>query len=157
MIKCIVSDLSFILLFPKDKEYQGTLNGLYRQLIEEKGSFDFYDYFEINDELFEYLKLIRKQYPLYIYTTGIVQEDPAIYPLLLSIFQASYSVQQLDLPKDQVSSYTSLATIIEFKPSEILYIDDSQDNITRAQEANFNTIHFQNTEQALQEFSEHLQ
>ena len=46
MIKAIISDVSYVLLFPKNREYKGILNSFYKQ-IKGEDKFSFFDYFFI--------------------------------------------------------------------------------------------------------------
>jgi hypothetical protein len=54
MIKAMLFDFSRVLLFPKGKDPVESLNGKYRELLEA-GEFDFFEHFELNQELLDFI------------------------------------------------------------------------------------------------------
>ena len=141
MIKVILIDFSRTLLFPKDKNYSGKLNPLYSSIIV-KSNYNFFDYFYLNQELIDYLKLLRKKYNLYVFTTDIVQNDPAIKPILEKNFSEIFVANDLGIDKKDPSGYKKLAGILKERPENILLIDDTLEKIEAAKKAGFQTIQF---------------
>jgi len=103
MITTIVSDFSYVLLFPKEESYQGTLNGLYRTLT---GNFNFFDYYRLNNKLLEYYKSLKSQkLSINIFTSGSLQNNLQIKKILEPIFDHIWSAQELGLEKSDIESY----------------------------------------------------
>lgn len=148
-IKYIVTDFSKVLLFPKDKNYHGSLNGLYKE-IREKEDFSFFDYFEINQELLDFLKTLIEKYELSIFTSNIIQNDKALKPILEPIFKNIISANEdIGISKKEKESYMALAKKVSANLEEILYIDDSKKNIKAASEAGLKTIQYKNNEELI--------
>lgn len=86
MVKAIVSDVSKVLLFTKDENYKGSLNGLYRENKNKEG-FRFFDYFRFNTELLDYYNKISGNLDLYIFTRDIIQKDPELQKYWQKVFK----------------------------------------------------------------------
>jgi HAD superfamily hydrolase (TIGR01509 family) len=153
MIKAIVSDFSRTLLFPKDENYQGSLNELYKS-VKEKPGFSFFDNFVWNKQLASfYEKQLDNKIDLYIFTTETIQEDPAVLPFTQSIFKDVLNVKALGgTPKDDPETYKQLAKKIGVNPEEIAFVDDSDVNISAAKQAGLNTITYKNVAQVETDF-----
>lgn len=155
MIKAIISDFSRTLLFPKDKTYEGSLNQLYKEL-KEKDGFKFFDYFEWNQLLEEFYEklLLEKKIDVYIFTTEKIQEDPEVYPYTQRIFSDVFTVEDTNnLTKDNSEAYELLTDKLELRPEEILFIDDSENNLTAARSAGLNVIQYKNLPRLINDFS----
>jgi FMN phosphatase YigB (HAD superfamily) len=144
MIKCIVSDFSWVLLFPKDPQYQGRLNSLHVELLAG-GDYDFWSYFKLNDELLEYYKTLIDQYSLYIFTAEYIQEYPPVKEIISKVFQKVYIAAEMGTTKSNVKAYENLTARLGVAPDEILFIDDHQENVDAAAQAGWQTILFENT------------
>ncbi len=144
MVTTILSDFSKVILFAKNKEYKGKLNDLNKKLSEENPDYSFFDYFEFNGEILELYKSLKNDFSLNIFTTGTIQERPEVKKIIDPLFEAVYSATKYGLNKKQIDSYLFIAKKLEKAPSEILYIDDKEDNLIAAQQAGMNTIHFLN-------------
>jgi len=145
-IKTLLFDFSRVLIFPKDETYSGLLNDLYKKAING-GNFNFYDSFTFNTELLTFLKTIKSHFSLDIYTTDILQSDPAAKAILEPIFDHIFSANELGLSKKDPQGFIAIAEKLGVKPNEILFIDDSLANIETAKKAGLQTIQFKsNTE-----------
>ncbi|MBI4250317.1 hypothetical protein HY622_01905 [Candidatus Uhrbacteria bacterium] len=83
----ILSDLSRVLLFPKDNKYLGGLNELHKKLITEKGGmYPAFTYFELNQELLDYYKSLDSDHILAVFTTDVIQDHPDIRRELEKVF-----------------------------------------------------------------------
>lgn len=144
-----LSDLGAVLLFPKDKTYNGKLNPLYAQL-SQRYNFQFFDHFELNDELLQtYEELKQKGVVCYSVTEGTIQNDPAIQPKLNHVFLKIYSAQSLSLNKQIPQLYVRLAKEIGSNAEQFLFIDDSELNCEAAKSAGMNVhLYTSNTEVA---------
>lgn len=152
MVTTLLFDFSRVLLDVKDKSYKGFLNDLHREKSKQPG-YKFFNYFELNEELLEFLETIKNKYPLYIFTTGSVQDAPDVRIRLDSVFRKIYSSEELELDKKNADSYLYIARDLNKNPSEILFTDDQPDNIHAAEEAGLLTIHFQSNAQFINDLS----
>lgn len=139
MIKTLLLDFSRTLLLPKSP-YSGKLNDLYRSIISKE--YHFYDHFILNEELLNYLKPLKDKYTLAIYTTDIIQNDPAIKPILDKLFSQIFVANDLGISKKDSEGYLLISKVLKNKPEEILFIDDQQSNLEAAQQIGFQTIQF---------------
>jgi FMN phosphatase YigB (HAD superfamily) len=133
MVKVIISDFSRVLLFPVDKGYLGSLNSLNNELLKSDSNYDFTHHFTLNIELLCYYQTLGM--PVYIFTSVRIQEHPAIKDYLRKSTASIFSARDLGIVKTDSSSYELLASMLNIKENEILYIDDSKDNVDAAKEA----------------------
>jgi FMN phosphatase YigB (HAD superfamily) len=142
MIKAVVTDFSKVLLFAKDKSYTGGLNGLNRKLLADEASYPFFDYFVLNNSLLEYYAKLRQRMPVYVFTSGTIQNHPAIKRTVAGVFSAVISAEELGLSKADRGAYMAVAGIVKHEPSEIVYVDDKQANLDFAAAAGMTTVLF---------------
>ena len=86
MISTIISDFSRVILDVKNKEYKGSLNSLYKDLLSHNRKFDFFDYFELNNDILNLLTTLRNKYSINVFTTGTIQRAPEISEIIKPIF-----------------------------------------------------------------------
>src|SRR5579864_5389490 len=115
MIKALVLDFSRVLLHPKDNKYKGTLNGLYRSLIE-KEYYDFFEYFTLNQELLDFLRTRKNKYAISILTSDIIQNAPEIQVELNRVFDNIYSAKDLGFLKKDPEIYKLIAKKLQEFP-----------------------------------------
>lgn len=146
MITTILSDFSWVIVFPKDKKYKGALNHLHFKLSEEIGDYDFYDYFKFNKEILDFYQFLKDKYSisLNIFTTGVLQNHPQAKQKLEPIFDNIFSAYDTDLEKTNPDSYLSIAKKLGKDPSEILFIDDKEEFIKAARKADLNVLLYEN-------------
>jgi len=149
MIKILLFDFSRVLLHPTDKTYTGSLNNLHREL-KDKESYYLFNYFELNEEVLEFLKTLKDKYDLRIFTTDIIQNDLLIREKIDPIFSKIYSASELGITKKVKESYHFLAKDMGVNPEEILLIDDTEPNIIPAKEAGLKTYHYKNNNELLE-------
>ncbi|MFZ1682885.1 MAG: HAD-IA family hydrolase [Candidatus Zixiibacteriota bacterium] len=152
MIKALVSDFSRVLLFPKDKNFTGSLNEKYRELLK-KGDLDFFESFELNKELLDFYQSLTKKLDLYILTSESIQEAPELQPFLKPTFKEIFSAKKLGVSKKEPSTYKLIADKIGVKTTEILYLDDNQENIKAASASGIKAVLFINNQLALKELA----
>jgi FMN phosphatase YigB (HAD superfamily) len=140
MITSILSDFSKVVLNPKDKNYTGTLNGLYRELKNKGISFDFFDYFELNNQLLDLYIQLKSKYTVNLFTTGSIQNAPEIKERVNSVFEHIFSAEELGLDKKSTNSYKVIAEKIKTPTNQILYIDDQPENVDAAKKAGMETL-----------------
>lgn len=98
MIKILLFDFSRVLLHPTDKTFSGSLNNLHKEL-KDNESYYLFNYFELNDEILEYLKTLKDKFRLAIFTTDLIQDDPLIKEKIDPIFEKTYSAFKLGITK----------------------------------------------------------
>lgn len=125
MIKAILTDFSHVLIFPKDADYQGPLNDLYVNN-KDRDDFNFWNFFKLNEELLEQMEKINKRIPVYIFTSRIIQNDPAVKSFLEEKFRGIFAAEKMGISKKNVETYKDLAKKINMNEDEILYMDDKQ-------------------------------
>jgi FMN phosphatase YigB (HAD superfamily) len=146
MKKILVSDVSLVLLFPKDKNYSGSLNQLYKEN-KDKPNFDFFDYFEINTQLLDIYNEYQKDFDFYIFTSDSIQDEPVLQPYWEGLFQSIFSASKMGTHKSKPESYQLLSDAINCKPMDITYIDDNQENISAAIETGLNAFQYKSNTQ----------
>lgn len=151
MIVHILLDFSRVMLFPKDKNYSGKLNDLYRKAVREK-SFNFFSYFELNEELVQYINRLKSKFIIHILTTDIIQNDPAIKTVLSQFLSNVFVANDLGMSKKNPDTYTFLAQKLHCLPEQILLIDDSITNIEAAKKAGLQAIQYISNQQIIEDF-----
>ncbi len=147
MIRAALFDLSRVLLFAKDKSYAGDLNPLHASLKARNPNYPFLEHFELNNELLKYIKSLKGRFQLHIFTSGTIQDAPEISGEL-KFFDGIYSAEKLGIEKTDPMSYEQISEKLGLKTSEILLIDDRQENLTAARRAGMQT-HLFKTNKAL--------
>lgn len=142
MITTILSDFSRVILFPKDKKYKGTLNGLNKELENRKITYDFFDYFEFNEDILNLYKQLKNKYSINMFTTGTVQNAKEVKQKLDNIFDSIFSAEEYGLKKDNPDSYIFIANKLGKSVNQILYIDDQLKNIKAAKYAGMATLFY---------------
>lgn len=153
MIKTIVSDFSRVILFPKDTAYSGELNALHKDLTDQK-DYKIFNYFYLNDELLSYYAKIKPRINIHIFTTGTIQNTPEILKKLSLIVDKIFTVREIGFQKNNPESYVILAIKLKIKPEEILFIDDTYENIKSASLAGYKVIHYKSASQTIQKITE---
>lgn len=156
MIKALLLDFSRVLLFPKDTTYTGSLNEKHKEL-SGNADYKILDHFFLNDELISFLQGLKSKYIICLFTSETIQDDPEFTSMLNSTFKKSYSGIKLGVTKKDSKSYIAIAKDLNLSPEEILFIDDSTENLQSAKEAGFNTIQYLNNEQVVEEIKTKLQ
>jgi HAD superfamily hydrolase (TIGR01509 family) len=139
--KVLLFDFSRVLIFPIDDAYTGLLNDLYKKALHED-TFQFHDFFKFNEALLAHIKPLASMYTLAIFTTDVLQNDPAAKKVLAPIFSRVIAANELGISKKDPKGYLVVAEKLGVKPNEILFIDDTLGNIETAQMAGLQTIHF---------------
>jgi FMN phosphatase YigB (HAD superfamily) len=145
MIKALMTDFSRVLLFPKDKSYSGSLNGLHRDL-SSQANYKLLDSFELNTELLEYYKSLAAKLELYVFTSESIQDSPELQPFIKSVFKETFSAMKMEVDKKDENAYKKLVATVNLDPAEIVYIDDSEVNVEAAKKAGLQTILFKDNE-----------
>lgn len=140
-MKSLLFDLARVLLFPKDKNYLGTLNGLHAKL-SQNPKYKFLDNFKFNEELLSYLKTLASSTQIHIFTSKNIQETPEVKARLKGIFKQVFSAASLGMQKADPDVYKLIAKKLNLKPSQIVFVDDAEKNVSAARQAGLTAIHY---------------
>ncbi len=140
MIEVVVSDLSRVLLLPKDPNYRGSLNSLNNKLLANNTDYDFWEYFKLNQELLDYYKILGQRMPVFIFTSETIQEHPSLKPILEATFSGIFSAQTLGTDKTQPTAYKQVINQINCEPGNVIYVDDTAENIVAAAQIGLKTV-----------------
>lgn len=148
MIKCLLSDFSQVILFPKDLSYAGSLNALFKEK-SEQSDFSFFDLYSLNTPLLAYYQELKEEYgwEINIFTSGTVQNHPDLEPYLLPIFSHIFSVTDIRIEKTDPAAYQSILQKLGFQPEEAVFVDDSHRNIEAARQAGLHGIQYLSNDQ----------
>lgn len=153
MIKALVTDVSRVLLFPKDEKYNGSLNALYKERIFEK-DFQFFKYFKVNKELLDFYKILNID--IHILTSDIIQDAPELKHYWGGVISKIFSASKMGVKKSDTEVYKKVLGELDLTAEEVLYIDDNQDNLEVAKKVGLKTIWYGNNEQAISEIKKLL-
>ncbi len=148
-MKALLIDFSRTLVFPKDPNYKGALNLRHLELSGKETNYKFEDHFILNQELLNFLATLKGKLKMYIYTTGTIQDLPEIKTKLDAIFDGIFTVLDTGTDKSDPESYKKLSFQIGEDPSEILFIDDTQDNLNAAVRAGFLVMQYKNNAEVM--------
>src|SRR3989339_660153 len=118
MIKVLLFDFARVLLFPKDENYSGKLNDLYKTVKDEK-HFNFEDVFYFNEELLDYLRTVKDKYKLVMFTSETIQDDLAVVEKLDGIFENIFSAKEMGFAKTDPEAYRFIVSNLQCNPNEI--------------------------------------
>ncbi len=155
MKKILISDVSFVLLFPKDPEYTGSLNGLYREHKEE-ANFNFFGYFKVNTELLDIYTKYASNDARYIFTSDAIQDDPALQEYWQPVFTEIHSAKKMSVEKNDPKAYEVLLQTIHASSEDVLYIDDKQENVDAAQQMGISTILYRSNEEVAEQLKKQM-
>jgi HAD superfamily hydrolase (TIGR01509 family) len=155
MIKAWLFDLSRTILFPKDKAYLGELNKLHKDLLP-KPNYDFSAHFQLDEDLLGFLATQKDKYKLYIFTSGSIQEASQIKSRLLEVFDDVFSAETIGLTKKDPESYRKISDMLGLTPDEVIFVDDSQENVSAAKTAGMNGVVYREFEELKKEIGKYL-
>lgn len=155
-IKAIVSDFSRVILFPKDTTYGGSLNELHQKLSKNLG-YNILDYFYLNQELLDFYKSFQDDMGVYVFTSENIQEDPNLTSYLEPAITYMYSAREMGVNKQEVEAYVKMAGNLGYKPEEVLYIDDSAENIKIVANAGMKVIQYTGNQDLFSKIEKELQ
>ena len=141
MIKAVISDFSRVLLVPKDKSYSGGLNELHQKLAQQT-DYNPLVYFELNLRLLDFYSSLKDTYSLFVFTSETIQNAPEFRAYLEPVFDEMISALDLGVNKKDIQAYTKLVAKLNLKVDEVMYIDDSVDNVEAATQAGLKAILF---------------
>ncbi len=145
MYKSLLSDLSRVLLFPKDINYAGSLNTLHKKLLVELGEkYKPLDHFEFNTELMNFYRSLKDKYSLNLLTSDVIHHQPDIGMHLGVVFKNVFSANELGLKKKDPDIYLFICKKINTNPTNVIYIDDQIENVNAALAAGMKALLYEN-------------
>lgn len=156
MVKCILLDFSRVILFYKDVSYGNGLSDKHNELREDQSNYKFTDYFELNIKLLKFIKKLKNKYQISMFTNSILHKMPAVQKQLNPLIDIVYEAKILQLDKTSPSAYEFIAKEEKCKPSEILLLNDKDDELLAAKEAGLKFVQFLNTDQAIRDIQNQL-
>jgi HAD superfamily hydrolase (TIGR01549 family) len=138
-MKTLVCDFARVLLLPKNQHFVGSVD---TQV--ENNQTSFWSQFEWNEELIECiasLQGIKK----YVFTSGTSYQVPEIHTRLLTIFEKVFTTTEIDYLKSNPNAFVVLSYKLGVEAKDILFIDDSLENVLAARQAGCEAIHFKKT------------
>jgi len=141
MVKALLFDFSFTLLFPRDTNYRGELNGLYRKL-SQIPNYDFLSNFFLNEELMIFLTNLKEKYKIYMFTSGTIQNASEIKDKVDALFDKIFSAEEMMLSKRDPESYTKVSEMIDLPKEQILFVDDIESNVLAAKNAGMEAFQY---------------
>ncbi|NCS32572.1 hypothetical protein GW793_03710 [bacterium] len=150
MIKAIISDFSNVLLFPKDKEFVGDLDVLHKGLSQQT-HYKAFDNFLLNTKLLDFYQSLNETVDIYIFTDEALQDAAEFKPYLQQIFKKTFFTKTMGVLKKQTDAYTMICNELKTLPSDVIYIDDSEENIKIAKLAGVHARLFTDNETIIKE------
>lgn len=131
MVTTLLFDLAWVILFPRDRTYHGTLNERHRKLSTE-ATYRFLEVFEFDDDLLNYIKELKPKYEIDMFTSGTIQEAPEAKVKLAGVFETELSAEKLGVSKKESRAYEMVAKVLNKRSEEILFVDDNATNVEAA-------------------------
>ena len=131
---------------PKDKNYSGSLNALYKEH-KDSPNFNFFDYFEVNTQLLDIYREHKETGEFSIFTSDSIQNEPVLQPYWEGLFVHIYSATQMGTHKSKPEAYQLLSTALGCDPTGITYIDDSTVNVAAANSVGLNAFEYTSNDQ----------
>jgi HAD superfamily hydrolase (TIGR01549 family) len=155
MIKAVIFDFSNVLFFYRESNFQGSINGKHQEL-KKNSLYNIFDHFELNQELLDFANTIKSKCDLYIFTTGTVQQEPKILETINPIFKRIFTVEEIGFYKEDPLAFKEICRLINIPSKNILFIDDTLENIEAAKNAGLNAIPYLSNDQILQEIKKYI-
>ena len=157
MPKVILVDFAYTLCFPKTNAPSESLNGLYHDIKEEDDQANPLNSLVMNQELLNYLRTLKTNYKIYIFTSGTMHTDQRIQQFLEPVFNGYFTSIQLNMPKSFPNAYKVIANKLSVTVADIIFIDDQQKNIQAAITAGCTGVLFTNTARTIESIQKIIQ
>jgi len=113
--------------------------------------------YQLNKPLIQFLRKLPSKCNLSVFThSKSLVQSTEVQKILKPLFSNFFISSDMNLYKNQPESYLKLAKMLDAQPQEILFTDDMESNVQAAKEAGLSTIHFQSTNQCLQQLEKLL-
>lgn len=143
MIKTIIFDFAGVILNPPSEENIGEVTEIHKEIFP-KDPYYFANHFEINDALLDFLKTKKEKFNFVIYTSMMLKNEPELREKIDEIFTKIYSAAELQMRKNDPESFKFILKDLNATAEEVLFIDDSEDNIESAKSLGIQTLLYKN-------------
>lgn len=149
----LISDFSYVLLFPRDKKAKGRPTDIY-ETNKDQSEYSVFDTFRLNTTLLEEYKRISKTNKVYLFTNGNMHLIPEVRKILDECFTDCFNVNDVGYSKSDSRAFISLATKLNINVSEMVFVDDMKENVRAALDAGAVAIRFESNDQFIKRLSE---
>jgi HAD superfamily hydrolase (TIGR01509 family) len=150
-MKALIVDFSRVLLFAKAAGV-ASLNEHHRELAERPG-YEFYEHFELNRELLEFLARLKGRVPMYIFTDGRLHVLPEAAVYLRDIFAGAKTVESVGVSKRDPRAYRELVAQLGLEPGDVVFVDDKAANVAAAEAAGLRAVRYHDNAQVMRELA----
>lgn len=155
MINTVIFDFAGVILNPPSEENVEGITELHKELFP-KDPYYFANHFEINDALLDFLKTKKDKQSLpsskiklnfVIFTSMMLKDEPELKEKIDPVFSKIYSAAEMQFRKNDPESFKFILKDLNRTPEEILFIDDSEDNIESAKSLGIKTLLYKNNQE----------
>jgi HAD superfamily hydrolase (TIGR01509 family) len=151
-VKALIIDFSRVLIFAKDPGVE-SLNRYHREHVGTPG-YDFYEHFDLNRELLEFLAGLKDRVPMYIFTDGKLHVLPEVAMYLRDTFRGAKTVESMGVSKKDPEVYRKFVAGLGLAPGEVVFVDDKMAHVAAAQAAGLRGVQYRDNAQVMQELAE---
>lgn len=146
MIKTLLFDFSGVILNPPQEATVEGVPEIHKEIFP-KDPYYFANHFELNDQLLDFLKTQKEKFNMCIFTSMMLKEEPELRKKIDPIFSKIYSAAELGVSKSDPKSYEIILKDLRNNAAEVIFIDDSQDNIEAAKSLGIQTLFYRNNQE----------
>lgn len=146
MIKTLLFDFSGVILNPPQEAAVEGVAEIHKEIFP-KDPYYFANHFELNDKLLDFLKTQKEKYNPCIFTSMMLIDEPELRGKIDPIFTKIYSAAELEVSKSDPKSYEIILKDLGNSAEEVLFIDDSKDNIESAKSLGIKTLLYKNNQE----------
>ena len=147
-MKALITDVSRVLLFPKNKKYTGSLNSLYKEKVMNSNNL-FFDFFQLNTELLDFYTSLSKKLDIHMVTSDVIQDAPELQPYWKGIIGNIFSASNIGLHKSESEMYKRILSELSVSASDVIFIDDNIVHIQAAQKIGLYGVVYTNNRQVI--------
>ena len=145
MIDTVIFDFAGVILNPIQDSTVDEVTEIHKEIFP-KDPYYFANHFEINDALLDFLKTKKDKFNFVIFTSMMLKDEPELREKVGVVFTKIYSAAELQMRKNDPYSFNSILKDLNKTPDEVLFIDDSEDNIASAKSLGIQTLLYKNNQ-----------
>lgn len=149
MIDTIIFDFAGVILNPIQDSTVDEVTEIHKEIFP-KDPYYFANHFEINDALLDFLKTQKEKFKFVIFTSMMLKDEPELREKVDEIFTKIYSAAELQMRKNDPESFKFILKDLNINPDEVLFIDDSEDNIESAESLGIKTLLYKNNQEVIE-------
>jgi HAD superfamily hydrolase (TIGR01509 family) len=147
-MKALIIDFSRVLVFAKDPNVE-SLNRHHEELAQAPG-YEFYEHFNLNRELLEFLAGLKDRMPMYIFTDGRLHVLPEVAVYLRDIFRGAQTVESVGVSKKDPEAYRQLVRQLGLEPDDVVFVDDKPAHVEAARTAGLQGVVYRDNAQVME-------